>query len=277
MTLSVNNNSAAQLALQNLDATTQALSQSQQQVDSSLAVASPQQNSAVWAIAQGQRGQIGALTAVTSSLNRASSIADVGVSAGQTVSDLLNQIKTTVLSATDTSLNTSERSSLNTNFQSLLGLISNAVSSAGFDGANILDGSSSSLQFLSNASGSQQISLSGVNLSLGGPLVPFTQTSTINTATAANAVLNQLSTAIPAVNTALSQLGAQSTQIGSHSALIGQYADTLNTSVGDLVDANLSSESARLQALQVQQQLSIQTLQLANSTPGVILSIFKGG
>jgi flagellin len=275
MTLSVNNNSAAQLALQSLNNTSQALAQSQNQVGSSLAVSSAQQNSAVWAIAQGQRGQVGALAAVTTSLNRASSIADVGVGAGQTVSDLLSQIKQTVLSASDTSLSTSQRSGLNTSFQTLLGQISDTVANAGFDGANILDGSSTSLQFLANPDGSQQISLSGVNLSLGGPLLPFTQTSTINTATAANTVLNQLSTAIPAVNTALGLLGSQSSQIGSHSSLISQYSDTLNSSVGDLVDANLSSESARLQALQVQQQLGVQTLQLANSTPQVILSLFK--
>lgn len=277
MTLSVNNNSGAQLALQSLDTASSALSKVQSQVSSTLQVASAQDDPAAWAIAQGQRSQVSALSAVTAGLNRGSSIADVGVGAGQTVSDLLNQLKAKVLSATDSTIDTPTRASITSDFQSLLGEISHVVQNASFDGVNVLDGSTTGLQFLANAGGTQQITVSGLNLSLGGPLIPFAATTTLGTPTTASAVLSQVDTAISAVNTALGALGEQSNQLGAHAGIVGQLSTVLNTSVGALVDADLSADSARLQALQVSQQLGAQALQVASSTPQTILSLFKGG
>jgi flagellin len=277
MTLSVNNNAAAQLALQSLNNTTEQLSLVQTQIDTSKAVNNASDNAAVWAIAQGQTNEISALSSVTSGLNRASSIVDVGVSAGQTVSDLLSQIKTTVLSATDSSIDTAARGALNTQYESLLNQIQNVVQSASFDGVNVLDGSSPSLQFLANASGTQFLTVSGQNLSLGGPLVSLTQTASITTATNASSVLAQVTSSIAAVNSALGALGSQSTQIGSHITFVNTLSDALNTGIGNLVDADLAADSARLQALQVQQQLGVQAAQIANSSPQTILSLFKNG
>jgi flagellin len=277
MSLSVNNNAAAQLALQSLNQTTQQLQTSENQVASGLAVSSAQDNAAIWAIAQGQSQQVSALSAVTLSLNRASSITDVAANAGQSVSDLLSQVKQTVLSATDQTLNTSSRSALNTNYQSLLAQISDVVQNASFDGANLLDGSTPAMSFMANGDASQFITLQAQDLALGGPLIQMNSTSTIGTATAASNILTQVDAAISAVNNALSELGSQSNQISSHSAFISQLSDTLNTGIGNLVDADMAAESARLQALQVQQQLSVQSVQIANSSPQTILSLFRSG
>ena len=93
MSISVQNNSSALLALQNLNRTNDQLSQVQQQISTNLAVAQPSDNPSVWATAQGQQTQITGLDAVTESLNRASSVADVALSAGQQVADLLTQMK----------------------------------------------------------------------------------------------------------------------------------------------------------------------------------------
>jgi flagellin len=277
MSLSVNNNAAAQLALQSLNQTTQDLQQSENRVASGLSVGSAQDNAAIWAVAQGQSQEVAALSAVTLSLNRASSISDVASSAGQSVSDLLNQVKQTVLSATDQTLNTSARAALNSNYQSLLGQISNVVQNANFDGANLLDGSTPAMSFMANGDATQFITLQGQDLALGGPLIQMSATSTINTATAASGVLSQVESAISAVNNALSELGSQSNQISAHSAFVSQLSDTLNTGIGNLVDADMAAESARLQALQVQQQLSVQAVQIANSAPQTILSLFRSG
>jgi flagellin len=77
------------------------------------------------------------------------------------------------------------------------------------------------------------------------------------------------------VDQALGNLGSQSKQIDSHMTFIAQLTDVLTTGVGNLVDADLAKESARLQALQVQQQLGAQALSIANSAPQVILQLFK--
>lgn len=277
MSLSVNNNATAQLALQNLNQTTQELQQTQTQVSSGLAVGSAQENPAVWAIAQGQSQQVAALTSVTDSLNRASSIADVATNAGQSVSDLLNKIQQTVLSATDTSLSTSTRSSLNASYQSLLSQINGVIQNSNFDGANLLDGSTSNIQFTTNGDATQFVTLTGQDLSLGGPLLSLSATSSINTVTNATAVLNQVNSSITAVNNSLSELGSQASQVTNHLSFVSQLSSSLNTGVGNLVDADMAAASAQLQALQLQQQLSIQSLQIANSAPSTILSLFRNG
>jgi flagellin len=193
------------------------------------------------------------------------------------VSDLLSQVKQTVLSATDQTLNTSSRSALNTNYQSLLAQISDVVQNASFDGANLLDGSTQAMSFMASGDATQFITVQAQDLALGGPLIQMNSTSTIGTATAASNILTQVDAAISAVNNALSELGSQSNQISSHSAFISQLSDTLNTGIGNLVDADMAAESARLQALQVQQQLSVQSVQIANSSPQTILSLFRSG
>jgi len=93
MTIGVHTNKSALTALQNLNKTNDDLADVQNRVNTGLQIANAKDNAAVWAIAQGQRADIGSLGAVKSSLDRATSIADVASSAGQTISDLLVQMK----------------------------------------------------------------------------------------------------------------------------------------------------------------------------------------
>src|SRR5262249_19703040 len=134
MTISVQTNSAALIALQNLNKTASDLQGAQNEISTGLSINSAKDNASVWAIAQAQRADVSALGAVQASLNRASSIADVASTAGQSVSDLLNQIKQKVVAAQDPSLDANSRAAYNTDFQSLLTQISDVVNNAAFDG-----------------------------------------------------------------------------------------------------------------------------------------------
>jgi flagellin len=276
MTLSVNTNAAALIALQNLNATESSLQTAQNDVSTGLSVNNAKDNASVWAIAQGQRADINALDAVTSSLNRATSISDVASTAGQSVSDLLTQVKAKVVAAMDSSLDTASRKALNNDFTSILNQIHDVITNANFDGANILDGSlPNGLQFLANADGSSTITLSSQDLSLGGSIITFASTSSISTATLAATLLTQVNTSLANVDSALGNLGSQANEISSHTTFIGKLQDVLQTGVGNLVDANMATESAKLQALQVQQQLGVQALSIANQAPQAILALFK--
>jgi len=276
MSLTINNNQAALIALQNLNATEGTLQTTQNDISTGLSVNDAQDNAAVWSIAQGQRADISALDAVTQSLNRATSIADVASTAGQSVSDLLSQLKSTVVSAMDTSLNTSSRTALDNDFKSLLNQIGDVVNNASFDGANILNGSlPNGLQFLANAQGSSTLTLSSENLTVGGGVIAFTSTASVGTATQASALLTLVNASLTNVDSALGSLGSQSNEIAAHTTFIGKLQDVLQTGVGNLVDANMATESAKLQALQVQQQLGVQALSIANQAPDAILSLFK--
>jgi len=276
MAISVHTNQSALLALQNLNKTNDQLANAQNRISTGLKVAGPKDNAAVWGIAQAQRADVGALNAVKMSLDRAQSIADVAMSAGETISDLLVQMKEKVTAAMEPSLDAVSRTALNSDYQALLKQISQVVNDAEFDGANILDGSlGAGIRFLANADANSFITLSAKNMSLGGALVTMGATSSIGTATVATAVSTALTTTISRVNQALGDLGSQARQIESHNKFVSKLTDTLTTGIGNLVDADLAKESARLQALQVQQQLGAQALSIANSAPQIVLSLFK--
>src|SRR3954452_8909060 len=132
---SVNTNVSAMAALQNLTSTQMDLATTQSRINTGLKVASAKDNGAIWAIAQNQRATSGSLDAVKDSLNRASSTVDVALSAGESVSDLLLQMKQKALAASDTTLDTNSRIALNDDFTSLRDQITKVVANADFNGA----------------------------------------------------------------------------------------------------------------------------------------------
>jgi flagellin len=275
MPMSVHTNEAALIALQNLNKVGSDLQEVQSRISTGMAINNARDNAAVWAIAQGQRADIGSLAAVKMSLDRATSIADVASTAGSTISDLLVQMKEKVVAAMDPSLDTASRTALDSDFKSILRQIGQVVSNANFNGANMLDGSVSQIKFIANADATGFITLSSQNLSLGGAIISVPSTASLSTITLATAVLGQLTSSISNTNQALGALGAQAKQISGHATFVSQLTDQLTSGVGHLVDADLAKESARLQALQVQQQLGAQALSIANQAPQVILQLFK--
>ncbi|QUD90912.1 flagellin [Phenylobacterium montanum] len=280
MSFSVNTNGGALIALQNLTTTEGALAKAQSQVSTGLAVATAADNGAVWAIAQNQRGNSSALDSVKQSLQRVQSTVDVATSAGSSVSDLLNQLRSTTLSATDTSLDATSRSALNTQFQQLVKQIQNVVTNASFNGTNLLNNSVTNLQALASSDGTQHLTVGAQNLSISTGAAPsgqitFTGGTTISTATAATNALALINTSITNVNNSLASLGSASNSLTSQLSFVGNLQDTLDQGVGNLVDANLAKESAQLQALQTKQSLGIQALSIANSSTSSLLSLFR--
>ena len=275
MTISVHTNKSALVALQYLNKTNDELEGVQNRINTGLAIANAKDNASVWAIAQGQRSDIGALSAVKMSLDRAQSISEVSMAAGENVSDLLVQLKEKVVSAQDGSLDAQSRSALDADFKAILRQISQVIQNASFDGADILDGTTTSLRFLANADANSYITLTGQDMSLGGAIITIPSTSSITTVTLAAQALTDLNTSISNVNQALGNLGAQAKQIEGHNKFVGKLTDVLQAGIGNLVDADVAKESARLQALQVQQQLGTQALSIANQAPQIILSLFK--
>lgn len=278
MTNSVHTNTAAAIALQNLTRTNDRLGDVQSRISTGLKVQGAKDNAAIWAIAQQQRADVGAFAAVKQSLDRATSIADVALSAGESISDLLNQLKEKVVAAKDSSLKTQSRELLNADFKALLKSISSAVSNATFDGGNILNGTLSvGIQFIANADATSFVTLSAKDLNLGGAIIELSMSDSLLTLTGATQALTRLDDSISQLNASLGEIGAQAKQIEAHNSFVTKLVDTLESGIGNLVDADLAKESARLQALQVQQQLGAQSLSIANQAPQIILSLFRGG
>lgn len=89
-----------------------------------------------------------------------------------------------------------------------------------------------------------------------------------------NAMINIVDQAIGSITTAASQVGATTTNLSSQASFVSNLNDALTTGIGALVDANMNQASAKLSALQVQQQLGIQSLSIANSNTQLILKLF---
>jgi flagellin len=272
---SVNTNVGALIALQNLNSTNNELNTVQTRINTGLKVASAKDNGAVWAIAQGQRATSLSLNAVKDSLQRSQSTIDVAVAGGESVSDLLTQMKEKALAASETTLDASSRTALNNDFKALRDQITKAVSNAEFNGTNLIKNGGTALGALANAAGTSSITVAAQDLSLGGGNVTVGTTSSIGTATAAATMITTLQTSIDNVSSALAKLGTGSKSLQSHLTFIGKLQDTIDAGVGNLVDADLAKESARLQALQTKQQLGIQALSIANASTSSLLGLFR--
>lgn len=278
MSLTINTNKSAMVALQNLNSTSDKLGATQNKVGTGLRIANSKDNSSIWAIAQNQRADIGGLSSVKMGLDRAQSIGDVALTAGQSISELLVQMKEKVVAAQDASITTTSRRALDADFKSLLAQISQVIRNASFDGADLLDNSlPGGLRFLADADATTYVTLANQDLSLGSTIITLASTSSITSTTLASNALSQLQASIGNVSLALARMGAQVRQIENHNRFVGKLSDSIEAGIGNLVDADLAKESARLQALQVQQQLGAQALSIANQSPNIILSLFRGG
>jgi len=282
MGFSVNTNVGALAALQSLGSTNKAMAQTQGRINSGYNVASTKDDSAAYAIAQTLRSDMGGLQAVGSSLNRAKSVTDVAVAGAEQISDILIDMKKKAYEAAS-SVDQASRDAINQDFVALRDRITTVVNSADFNGTNILKsggGSVSALQSLQDGvSGGtwdpDSLSVANQALDLGGSVITVATTGQIDTQAAAQAMVDTLTTSQSNLKTSLSTLGSASRKIDAQLSFTSKLSDVIEGSVGNLVDADLAKESARLQALQVKQQLGIQALSIANQAPQAIMSLFR--
>jgi flagellin len=265
------------VALQYLNQTQASLMKTQAAINSGLKVASAKDDGATFAIAQNMRGDVAGYSAVTDSINRGTSSVDVALSAGQSISDLLIEMKSKALAASDASLDTASRSALNEDFTALRDQIASVVSNASFNGFNLIDGSSTNgISVLASSDGTKKITVGTQNMSLSGSIVTIAKAGNISTQAAASTMVATVEKSLTNVNSALAQLGSGSKKLSIQATFVQNLSDTLTTGIGNLVDANMAQESAMLQSLQVKQQLGVQALSIANQSPQIALSLFQG-
>ncbi|MEE2567025.1 flagellin [Hyphobacterium marinum] len=271
----INTNAGAMIALQNLNKTNMDLEQVQARINTGLAVSSAKDNGGIFAIAQSMRADVAGYSAVGNSIDLAVSSVDVALAAGEAISDLLIEMKEKALAAADTSLDTASRTALNEDFKALRDQIGKIASNAEFNGTNMIKNGGSGVSALANADGSSTIAVAAEDFSLTGSKITISATSSFATAGAADTIASQLGTSLDNLNASLARLGTGAKSLEIHKSFVGKLSDALTKGIGNLVDADLATESARLQALQVKQQLGIQALSIANSAPSTILGYFR--
>ena len=273
---SVNTNQGAMIALQNLNTTNKELGVVQGRVNTGLKIATAKDNGAIWAIAQNQRAESTSLNAVVSSLQRGQSVADVAMSAGTAISDILVQMKEKVLAATEAGISTASKQALSDEYEALRNQIDTIANNATFDGVNLISNSATntaSIKAIANADATETIDIDHVDLSKTNSAIAATLS--VLTGTVGSADVSDLETAIQDVSSALSKIGTGAKALDTHLTNVMKLQDTLDAGVGNLVDADLAKESARLQALQTKQQLGVQALSIANQSSSVLLGLFR--
>ncbi len=411
---SVNTNYGALVALQSLNQTTKDLADVQNHINTGLKVASAKDNGAVFAIAEGQRVRVASLGAVSDGIDRASSVIDTALSAGQAIGDILKELKEKAVAAQATDLSQDQRDALQADFSALRDQIDQIANAATFNGSNLVNGSNltggsyafnvqtsdistgtpNSLQtvaltaaatsssvvmqtattggaiiasgdnvkftvtsgtqtttyqvdvgttdtiqdYLDNVytstngevsatfdattrkityssnkaftatyyngttakdddgmfdgtdgatgtalsggttSGVSSLAVDGFDFRLGKAgqaLAAVTSTLDLSTSSGAQTAADAIDTALTALDKNLATLGAQSKALDVQKSFLGKLSDSIEAGIGNLVDADLAKESARLQSLQVKQQLGAQALSIANQAPSIVLSFFR--
>lgn len=268
---SVNTNVAALVALRNLNATNSALAITQDRVSTGLKVIGAKDDASNFAIAQGIRSEIKAIQAVQQGLANGKGVASVGISGATEISNLLADIKKKIIEGLNPANTSEQQAILNEDYDELVGQILNFVQNAEFNGQNILESGAINLGVIADTGGG--------TLTLRAQDLEGTVFSTLNAqnlanTTAASVSLTVVNTAISTVNTALGQLGADNRALEFQDNFLTSISDATEEGLGSIVDADLAKESARLQALQVKQQLGIQALSIANASPQVLLGLF---
>lgn len=274
---SVNTNRGAMIALQNLNSTNRDLFQTQNAISTGLKVATAKDNGAIWAIANKMRSDISAYDRVVESNANASAKVDVAIAAAESIMELLNDMKGKALAGSQPGTSASALAALNADFIQTRDQVTSIINNSVFDGANMTNGAATvnSAISLGDSAGGNNITVAGANIGLGGSIVTVTTTSDVTSTANSLTTLGQVEASIVSLGTQLATWGAGSKRLDMHKQFVTKLQDAINSGVGALTDADLSKESAKLQAFQTKQQLGIQALSIANGASQSILSLFR--
>ena len=268
---SVNTNIAAQIALQNLNVTSSDLQTTQKAISTGLRVSDAFDNGAVFAIAQGLRSDISAIATVNGQLGAAKGLLQVANAAGTGVSNTLNSIRNVLVQLADQNTTGNARSQLNAQYATLKTAVNNFISGANYNGVNLLSAGSANKAVIQDVQAHQYtIQANDLNANVTALLTG------VSDATSAAAVLSGgFVSAENFVGTALNSFAAANAFLDNQITFNNSISDATSQGLGALVDADLAKESARLQSLQIKQQLGTQSLGIANQAPQILLGLFR--
>ena len=268
---SINTNVGAMVALSNLGTTQYDLNVTQNRVSTGLKVTGATDDAADFAIAQGLRGDLKAFDAVQQSLSSGIGILAAAIAGATSVSNLLADVKQKAIEASNPSNTTNQQTILSNDFNSMLAQLSTFIANSVYNGRNLISAASASVSITSTISGGQLTITNASQLSQ----ISTALTAGVNTTSAALQLLTTIDAQTLVAGQALGNLGSSNTSVNFLSTFTKTLSDAVNTGLGSLVDANLAQESAKLQSLQVKQQLGVQALGIANQRPQIILNLFR--
>jgi flagellin len=266
---SINTNVGSLVALQNLNETSRALDIAQNRVNTGKIVSTSKDNGAIFAIASNMRADMGALNSVKNSIQRGQSVIDVALAAGDTISKALEEQKALAVAIQSSAAGSASETAYLADFNALGTEITAALAAASFDGTNLFSAGSATNNLVVQTGISSTYSVHAV---AGAATTVATATGAI---LRAGATVTAVDTATTAFNAKLASLGSHSKSLERQLTFTGKMQDALESGIGNLVDADLAKESARLTALQTKQQLGVQALGIANQSSSILLGLFR--
>lgn len=273
---SIHTNSAALIALQSLNKTNRELDAVQMRVTTGFRVANAEEDGAAFAVAQGLRGDVRGLEAIGEQLSKAKGTMAVANESARQISNTLADVRAVVTKLADDNVTGSQRTQYIGDYNALVAEITRFVAGASFSGINLLN-TTTDVTVISALNGST-LTLNAFNLATD----VTAKLTTITTAASAKLLLDPSTTpagglvqAEANIGTTMASLGADTRTLDNQISYVGIVSDATEEGISAIVDADLAKESARLQSLQIRQQLATQTLSIANQSPNILLSLFK--
>ncbi len=269
---SVLTNPSSFTALRTLNGINRSLDVTQNRVSTGLKVGGALDDASNFAIAQGIRAELTSLDAVTQGLNNAKGIGNVAIAGTTGISNLLQDVRQKLTELSNEGITTQQRTILTNDFNELLSQAANFLTNASFNGVNLIDSGGTSINTLSNLAGGT-LSLTAVNLRTR--VTSLAAAGVASASQAQSAITIEFTNLESQVGSTLGSLGAEVRALNLQTSFLEQIRDATDEGLGNIVDADLARESAELTSLQVQQQLSVQTLGVANQRPQSLLGLFR--
>jgi len=280
---SILTNNGAMVALQTLQSVNNNLTTAQNEISTGKRVGTASDNSAVWAISKTMESDIAGFEAISESLAVGEATVSVASAGAEQIVEKLTEIKELLVSAQSENV---DHAKIQNDITKKAEQVAAIIGAAQFNGANLLatdvDGNgATSVGVLASldrvgATGTPTavtIDVATVdfeaNIDLAGALTSVADTT--SAATALGEIEAFLTTAIDGA----AQLGADTSRLKDQGDFVGKLTDAMKVGVSSMTDTNMEEASARLKALQTQQQLAVQSLSIANGAPQSMMQLFR--
>lgn len=278
---SILTNNGAMVALQTLKSINTNLTDTQNAISTGKEIASAKDNSAIWAISKVMESDVAGFDAVSDSLAVGSSTVAVASVGAEQIVETLKEMKELAVAGQS---ETADFAKIDQDLQEKIKQITAITNGSQFNGVNLLkddiDGNGgaaltvvSSLDRIgSGAPAVTTISVATLDFTTN---LDATSITAIGDSADALAAFDEIEAFLTVAIDGAAQLGASGKRIDDQSNFISKLSDAVTSGIGSLVDTDMEAASARLQALQTQQQLGVQALSIANQAPQSIMSLFR--
>lgn len=280
---SILTNNGAMVALQTLQSVNNDLDATQKQISTGKEVGTASDNAAVWAISKTMESDIGGFEAISDSLSVGEATVAVASAGAEQIVEKLNEIKSLIVSAQSENV---DHGKIQTDIAAKTSQIESIIGAAQFNGANLLatdvDGAGGTtvgvLASLDRVGAGGTVTATEITINsvdFEADLDFASSLTTITDAATAASALDDIEALLTVAIDGAASLGASGARLEDQGEFVSKLTDAMKSGVSTMTDTNMEEASAKLKALQTQQQLAVQSLSIANQAPQTIMSLFR--